>query len=200
MLLTATDEQITECIDSPWAGVLTFVIRVAGVRVPEKSKGCELSKAHGRVEEELLATVRLALDRGLSPNQPALWAEAEIFTPPLVAAASYDFEKVVALLLERDADPMQRNSDAEVAMHVSVADLIQPPRHPLTIACSRRRRPLSIARARFDASWHCPVTHAPNASARQIGAVARRWWPRCFVSSTSPSMHKPVGRWQRLGR
>jgi len=119
-LLTASDEDIAKCIAWPRAGVLTFVIRLSGVRVPEKSKGSDVSKAHAKMEEELLTTVRLALDRGLSPDQSALWAEAEIFTPPLVAAASYDFQKVVELLLEHGADPMQRNSDMEVAMHVAV--------------------------------------------------------------------------------
>ena len=132
-LLTASDEDIAKCIAWPRAGVLTFVIRLAGVRVPEKSKGSDVSKAHAKMEEELLTTVRLALDRGLSPDQSAQWAEAEIFTPPLVAAASYDFQKVVELLLEHGADPMQRNSDMEVAMHVSAAHQIIPcrcPTHP----------------------------------------------------------------------
>ena len=119
-LREAADEELAECIASPIAGVLTSLIRAAGARVPEQSRGATVSKSHADVEMELLDAVRLGLRRGLSPNQPVLWAEAEIFTPPLVAAASYDFEFVLELLLVEGADPMQRNSDGEVAIHAAV--------------------------------------------------------------------------------
>ena len=120
-LREATDEELAECIASPIAGVLTSLIRAAGARVPERSRGATVSKSHADVETELLEAVRLGLRRGLSPNQPALlWAEAEIFTPPLVAAASYDFEFVLELLLAEGADPMQRNSDGSNAIHAAV--------------------------------------------------------------------------------
>ena len=118
MLCDATAEEISACVASPVAGVLGVLIRLAGARVPEQSKRAVVSKAHAQVEAELLAAVRLGLSRGLSPDQRASWAEAEIFTPPLVAAACYDFEQVVDLLLEHGADPLQCDSDGGTAMHV----------------------------------------------------------------------------------
>ena len=119
-LQEVSEEELADCIASPMAGVLASIIRAAGARVPEVSRSSTISKAHAHIEAELLEVVQLGLRRGLSPDQPTPWAEAEIFTPPLVAAASYDFERLLDLLLAEGADTMQRNSDGEVALHAAV--------------------------------------------------------------------------------
>lgn len=119
-LQEVSEEELADCIASPMAGVLASIIRAAGARVPEVSRSSTISKAHAHIEAELIEVVQLGLRRGLSPDQPTPWAEAEIFTPPLVAAASYDFERLLDLLLAEGADTMQRNSDGEVALHAAV--------------------------------------------------------------------------------
>lgn len=119
-LQEASEEELADCIASPMAGVLASIIRAAGARVPEVSRSGTISKPHADIEAELLEVVQLGLRRGLSPDQPTPWADAEIFTPPMVAAASYDFERLLDLLLAEGADTMQRNSDGEVALHAAV--------------------------------------------------------------------------------
>jgi hypothetical protein len=117
----ASDKEIADCFAARLS-LLTQVIRLAGARVPERSVANRpISAAHAATEAQLLGVVERLLSRGgVCVDQQAPWAELQLRWPPIVAAANYDFARVVDALLAAGADPLQPGSDGDDAVHVAL--------------------------------------------------------------------------------
>ena len=176
-LLAASPELIDEARSGP-LGLITPVIRAAGAR---KTKAAAAPR-------ELLETVRLALDKGFSADAPCPQVMAwEIWSPPLVTAASYGYEDVCEELLRRGASPSSRNSDGDTALHVAVEQpralrqLLRAADFRALVGAENRWRltPLvsALVASPFKAKhWECALLLAPHAllSDRDLAVLAAR--------------------------
>lgn len=104
VLTMADEEEVAEAIQSP-LGILTPVIRAAGV--------C-------RREGDALEFIRLALERGFSPDTSSPLLVSDFRTPPIVAAATEALNEVVRTLLDAGASPAAVDSDSDNVFHASL--------------------------------------------------------------------------------
>lgn len=113
-LTAADDDEVAEAIKSP-LGIMTPVIRASAVRGQLVGEG------------DALEFIRLALERGFSPDTSSpLLVASEIVTPPIVAAAAAGLSEVLRALLDAGASPDAVDTDGDNVFHASI-------KHPDTV-------------------------------------------------------------------
>lgn len=164
LLREASDEEVAACEACPF-GVIGLLVTKAGARAPERSKARgSISAAHVALEDELLDAVRLGLRRGLSADR-RFQSAGPTYWPPVVAAARYDFARVLGELLAAGADPLMRASDRNNAAHAALL-------RPSALARLLQLEPAAVRRALVDAQDSAGLTPLVSCLAPMKGLPA----------------------------